>query len=71
MNLKLNYSGKLVKFDNFSKKNAQLKNINSFLFVKKKYSPKKLISFRNEQPNTLIRQEYKGKIYVNNIRTYL
>ncbi len=36
--------------------------------MSKKYSPKKLISRHNEQPKTLTRQEYKGKIYVKNIR---
>ncbi len=37
------------------------------LFIKKNF-PKKLISRHNEQPNPLTRQEYKGKIYVKNIR---
>ncbi len=49
----------------FLNKNAQFKNI----LFSTKYPPKKLISRYNEQPNTLLtRQEYKGKIYVKNIR---
>jgi hypothetical protein len=32
--------------------------------LSKKYFPKKLISRHNKQPNTLTRQEYKGKTYV-------
>jgi hypothetical protein len=43
MNLKYNYSNKLIKFDSFSKKNARFKNINSFLanknFPKNPISP--------------------------------
>jgi hypothetical protein len=67
MNLKYkSISEKLVKFDNFSSKNAPFKNINSLL--SRKYSPKKLISRHNEQPNTFKRQEYKGKIYIQHIR---
>ncbi len=61
-------TGKMWQFLN---KNAQLKK-KQFLFVKEiRYSPKKLISRHNEQPNTLTRQEYKGKIYVKKIRTNL
>jgi hypothetical protein len=46
--------------------NADFKIMNFFL--SKKYSHKKLISRHNDQPNTLTRQEHKGKIYVKNIR---
>ncbi len=38
-----------------------------FLFIEKKIH-KKLISRHNTKTNTLTRQEYKGKIYVKNIR---
>jgi hypothetical protein len=66
MNLKENYSEKLVKFVNFSTKMVNLKI--QFPFCPKKYSTRKLISRHNEQSNTLTRQEeYKGKIYVKNI----
>jgi hypothetical protein len=30
--------------------------------------PRKLLSIHNMKPNTFARQEYKGKIYVKNIR---
>jgi hypothetical protein len=56
-------TGKIWEFLNI---NARLKNMNSFL--SKKYSPEKLISHHNEQPNTLTRQENKDKIYVKNTR---
>ncbi len=55
----------MIEFDDFSTKVLSLKIINSFL--SNKYSPKKLISRHNEQPNTLARREYEGKIYVKNI----
>ncbi len=38
-----------------------------FLFITKNFH-KKLVSRRNMQPNTLTGDEYKGKIYVKNIR---
>jgi hypothetical protein len=34
--------------------------------LSKNYSPKRLIPRHNEQPNTVTRQEYKRKIYVEN-----
>ncbi len=60
-----NESEKLVNCT-VSRQKCSIKKYNSFL--SKKYSPKKLISRHNEQPNTPARQEYKGKIYVKNIR---
>ncbi len=58
MNLKQNYSEKLIISDNFSTK----------MLNKKKLFPKQIISRHNMKPNTLTRREYKGKIYVKNIR---
>jgi hypothetical protein len=39
----------------------QLKHSYRYSFLSQNYSPKKLTSRHNEQPNTFTRQEYKGK----------
>jgi hypothetical protein len=65
MNLKQYYSEKLrKKIDNYSNKNYQLKKY-YFPFFK---FPIKLKSRHNMQLNTLTRREYKGNIYVKDIR---
>ncbi len=58
---------KTFKIWQFLNKNAQLKNINAFVVknMSKKIMP---VSRHNMQPNTLTRKEYKGKLYVKNIR---
>jgi hypothetical protein len=53
---------KNIKNFTISQQNAQFKKY-KFLYSRQK-SPKKLISRCNMQPNTLTRQEYKGKIKV-------
>jgi len=50
----------------FSTKMLNLKILNSCL--SQKYSHQNLISRHNEQPNTLKRREYKGKIYIKNMK---
>jgi hypothetical protein len=65
LNLKLNFVGKLIKFDIFSKKNSQLKNINSFLSKKisKKCYKVYLVILCNL--THLIRNQLKSRIRKN------
>jgi hypothetical protein len=54
---------KTDKIRQFLNKNAQFKDINSFLSTK--------ISLETLQPNTLTRRENNGKIYVNLIKDHV
>jgi hypothetical protein len=59
MNLKSNCSEKLVKFYIFSAEMLNLK-VYKFIFLSKKYFPKKLIPCHKRQPDRNIRKIHKG-----------